>query len=130
MMIYIAVSGDYSDYGIDAVFTVKEAAEKYVELRNKQSRYANASIEEWEADTPLPSLWYSVSLRQPFSSEGKGDEPVIGDGTPSLSVEKPRTLVYKRNGFWVGSAYGRTPEKARKNLWDAIAKAKAEEAGL
>lgn len=51
MKIYIATSGCYSDYGINAVFTDKELAEKYC---TAQSKYPEEyRIEEYEADSKV-----------------------------------------------------------------------------
>lgn len=44
-IIYIVTSGEYSDYGIDAVFTTKEKANEYV-----QQHGTEYSIEEYELD--------------------------------------------------------------------------------
>ena len=47
--IYIVTSGEYSDYGIDAVFTDKEPAEKFIKEQKGE-------IEVWEANeyTKIP----------------------------------------------------------------------------
>ena len=47
--IYIVTSGEYSDYGIDAVFTDKELAEKFIKEQKGE-------IEVWEANeyTKIP----------------------------------------------------------------------------
>lgn len=51
MKIYIVTSGCYSDYGINAVFTDKELAEKYCTAHNKYpDEYC---IEEYEADSEV-----------------------------------------------------------------------------
>lgn len=47
MIIYIVTSGEYSDHGINAVFTDKSLATEY-------ARVKQATIEEWEADQPSP----------------------------------------------------------------------------
>ncbi|MHA1302243.1 MAG: DUF7336 domain-containing protein [Candidatus Heimdallarchaeaceae archaeon] len=48
--VYIVTSGEYSDYGIHAVFSKKELAEKFVELKNKIGYfgYTGAFIEEYD----------------------------------------------------------------------------------
>lgn len=54
--IYIVTSGEYSDYGIDAVFTTKEKANDYVE---QHGTYYN--IEEYDLDEEVEKktqLWY------------------------------------------------------------------------
>ena len=45
--IYVVSSGEYSDYGIDAIFDSKDLAEKYISAFD-QSCYDQMKIEEWE----------------------------------------------------------------------------------
>ena len=51
MKIYIVTSGCYSDYGINAVFTNKELAEKYCTAHSKYPE--EYFIEEYEADSEV-----------------------------------------------------------------------------
>lgn len=56
--IYIVTSGEYSDYGIDAVFTTKEKAVDYVEQHG-----TDYNIEEYNLDEEVEKktqLWYIV----------------------------------------------------------------------
>lgn len=48
MKVYIVTSGEYSDYGIDRVFTDKENAELYCAMH--ESDYDQPTVEEWDAD--------------------------------------------------------------------------------
>ncbi len=50
--IYIVTSGEYSDYGIDAVFSSKELAKKYIKFKSRVSSayYDCAHIEEYILD--------------------------------------------------------------------------------
>jgi len=48
--IYIITSGEYSDYGIRAVFTDKALADAYINMYGNTGYYNDMSIEEWEAD--------------------------------------------------------------------------------
>ena len=53
--IYIVTSGDYSDYGINAVFSTKEKAEEFMDTVGSDSR-----IEEYSLDEPIKrevSIW-------------------------------------------------------------------------
>lgn len=49
MTIYIVTQGEYSDYGIKAVFTNKEQAMLYAALHN-DDYYEPCMVEEYEAD--------------------------------------------------------------------------------
>lgn len=52
MKIYIVTSGEYSSYGINAVFSTYEKAEKYIALRNDEdsSWHDEYYIEEYDVD--------------------------------------------------------------------------------
>lgn len=51
--IYIVTDGDYSDYGIRAVFSTKEKAEEYCKHYQALSKYNEPQIEEWVMDMDL-----------------------------------------------------------------------------
>ncbi len=51
--IYIVTAGDYSDYRVNAIFSTKKNAEKYIEAFNwaRRSKHSSkARIEEWSLD--------------------------------------------------------------------------------
>ena len=50
MKVYIVTSGAYSDYEIDAVFSTREMAEKYIATNNTHD-YPYEYIEEYEVDS-------------------------------------------------------------------------------
>ena len=51
--VYIVTSGEYSDYGIDRVFSTEEKAKEWVEVIT--SMYGgNYNIEQYELDAPIP----------------------------------------------------------------------------
>lgn len=66
MKIYIATSGCYSDYSIDAVFTDRKKAEMYCAIHNQ----VDQDIEEWETeddsitvDKPVLKRWAGIYNR-------------------------------------------------------------------
>ena len=74
MKVYVITSGEYSDYGIDAVFTDKSLAEEYAD-RNPSRR-----IETYEANKEVPEpaevRWYYVNINTKDTSRiGVGYEP-------------------------------------------------------
>lgn len=51
--VYIVTSGEYSDYGIDRVFSTEEKAKEWVDVIT--SMYGgNYDIEQYELDAPIP----------------------------------------------------------------------------
>lgn len=61
-IIYIVTSGEYSDYGIDAIFSTKELAQKFVDSFNSE-RWDKLDIEEWDLD---PNSQHLKQNRKPF----------------------------------------------------------------
>ena len=62
--VYVVTSGEYSDYGIDGVFSTKELAAKYIreynECYNNSGRFND--VEEWVLDAPS----MVKAIRRPF----------------------------------------------------------------
>lgn len=130
MKVYILTSGCYSDYSIVSVYLDKEKAEAAAELFNRKDRYAYCSVEEYTLEEDLPVTLYGIRIRADIT--GKMVEEEMSPITVSASQVAnwygqvhPVVSPSQEVQFW-GSAHGRTPELARKSLYDAIAKAKAE----
>ena len=49
-IIYIVTSGEYSDYGINAVFSKKELAQNFITVTVEPDDYISFEIEEWPLD--------------------------------------------------------------------------------
>ena len=50
MKVFVVTSGEYSDYGINAIFSTKEKAEGYVKMMEYIEPYEYYYINEWEVD--------------------------------------------------------------------------------
>ena len=48
--VYVVTSGEYSDYGINAVFSTEELANAAVDVVNKDRKYDHARVEVYELD--------------------------------------------------------------------------------
>jgi hypothetical protein len=124
--VFIVTSGEYSDYGIESVWTTREAAEQHAGTWG--------SVEEWLLNTTAErsELFWRAWI-DPITGEVRVSDK------PTEYAEIPRAEARKNQrswGFvpppigWLAWGYGTTPEHARKSLSDALAKAKAAEAGL
>ena len=51
--IYVVTSGEYSDYGIEAMFSKEKDAATLVRYYNATHRYDDARIEEWALDAGM-----------------------------------------------------------------------------
>ena len=62
MKVYVVTSGIYSDYGIEAIFSIEELAKEYVDIHGD---YDNRRIEEWDLDSEdltRKNQWYEVTF--------------------------------------------------------------------
>lgn len=50
MQVYVVTSGEYSDYGIDAIFSTAEKAQEYVSMREFTDTYESYRINVWDVD--------------------------------------------------------------------------------
>lgn len=63
MKIYVVTSGEYSSYGIEAVFSTHEKAEKFIALKHDESIYSwneEYYIEEYDVDS------YEIISKEPL----------------------------------------------------------------
>ena len=50
MQVYVVTSGEYSDYGIDGIFSTAEKAQEYVSMREFTDENESYRINVWEVD--------------------------------------------------------------------------------
>lgn len=133
--VYIVTSGEYSDYGIDEVFDNREDAEKYVCL-HKRNILDDLRIEEYDicknAELDNVKVYYGITfiLRDNENNYFK----IIYDNKPvEVNIEE-------NDCFGQKECYGTLPlsnrnvfndkDAVEKFVYDAVAKFKAEEAGI
>jgi hypothetical protein len=91
--VFIVTSGEYSDYGMNAVFSTEEAAQRFIDVHTT-SRWDRYQIEDWELDENTPpdeSLYRAavntftgdVSLSLPSDQEQAVSEDSIQIDTAS-----------------------------------------------
>lgn len=123
MLIFVVTTGEYSDYGIDSMFSSKELAEQYIQTQvdPEEPRFREYRIEEYELDhMPEPRVYYTFWEAR-LDAQGNQVERHVGN--PNLFY-KGRTQKYsaqpiKRGYGWVTerSFYGQStvsPEHALK----------------
>ncbi len=59
--VFVVTSGEYSDYGIDAMFSTRELAQKFIDSFN--DKYSDMDIEEWDLD---PNKQHLKQNRKPY----------------------------------------------------------------
>lgn len=132
---YVIVSGEYSDFGINAVFLDKCEAERAVEIANRRDPHNDYRIQEWPIGlsfNPETDSLYFVSFYK-----GAVDE-VKQQSTPFLTTIETNVVspwnVYKyKDGKYYEHrmyVYARDEEHAKKKAADIFAKWKAEQEGI
>lgn len=129
MTIYVVTSGEYSGYGIDAIYTDRKQAELYCAVHEW------CRIEEYEADQQrlegevyygiLARDFYQYSLRCEFFYSLK---PI----KPTVRINPKNTYLSAHDEYIipVNKSYENRYEAMKKVARDYIAKMKAEEKGL
>lgn len=132
MTIYVVTSGEYSDYGINAVFTSREQAELYCATHNDNSKYGyQCEVEEYEADTPVleGKVYHGIRFttskkRVEYTENIYSARPVVPKITERLYGIKDDCLIE----IPTNQAY--TIEEREKIAKDYLAKIQAEKEGL
>jgi hypothetical protein len=131
--IYIVTQGEYSAYGIHAVFTTKEQAMQYAALHN-DDYYEPCMIEEYEADSvkidsnkEIYEKWGGC-----FSFDGYLESVYRREG---FFFDSPSIVEFERfNGYRyyvdIFVPLGTTEDKAKKIICDTFTKWKYEQMEL
>lgn len=130
--VYLVTSGEYSDYGVESVWTTREAAEASLHGRDE---YDHARVEEYLLNTTQErSIIEWRAWIDPRNGGIRVAERATETNAPGSTEVRRRTArsytrpwgSREKQSEWEGNGYGPTPERARKSLSDALAKAKAE----
>lgn len=115
--VWVVCSGEYSDRYVDRVFSDEETARIYAGPQG--------DIEEFPLDEPpIRDQFYWYAYVDHHNNVKVVNWVEVHDQKPPTEVYQAQE--YYRRGKWIGKAYGRSPELARKALSDALAKARAE----
>ena len=130
--IYIITSGEYSDYGINSVWSSKDKAEEICKLLNAGKMWNDFRVEEYPVDEPLErNVFHMVrgfKVVYDFSENGMDVDVanvVFSDALFAPSPEARVTLTSK-----AVIVLGTSKEKCLRILFDTIAQKKAEDEGL
>ena len=133
MTIYIVTSGDFSDYSIDAVFTNRESADKYVDLVNRASAWKECGVEVWEADTvDTGRVWWKVRKDVGYKTVCVQSMTFAEHGDERVRKVK-QWMVFSRPSSgveFVTDVFAESEEKAKKIAIDRFTEYEAREAGI
>lgn len=135
--VYVITRGNYSNYGIEKIFSTREAAEKYCAVDSDELDMPN--IEEWDledgSDIQIDRIYKAIWFSRQYEASSYVDYQMRYGLTPfKLDIRKNR----KEHGFTYYGISGYIPvsktitddEKAKKIIFDHLAKWKAEQLGL
>lgn len=133
--VYIVTSGTYSDYAIEEVFDNREDAERYICLHENDS-YLDMSVEEYDIykNAELKNVKVHYGIYFIMRENGINFFDIVYDNKPietninrskhNYSKSYDGTLpLSNRNIF-------KDKDVVKKIIYDAVAKFKAEEAGI
>jgi len=91
--IYVVTAGEYSDYRIEAVFSTKNKAKKFIRFREKNVKWIGDGyrVEKYLVDIPIDH-WISwiIDMKQNGDTDGFEDSPYAS----SLNHEPTRFINY------------------------------------
>jgi hypothetical protein len=137
--VYLAASGEYSDYRILAAFTTKELAQAFVDESTDVSlthRAYLAEVEEYELFDRVPRkvLWHFIEQILPLDKEPRRRIEVLWEFENPYYAMKKRAVTFRR---WVDGykqthelAFGTDPAAVEKVWKEQHAAQEALEAGL
>lgn len=135
--VYIVTEGEYSDYHIEAVFSTRENAEKFIAARDTAYYLGDYEIEELDLDETQVETEDKIVYVYAVFHYGRHNNICVEN---RFWIFKSKLGEFKRkwekdktwHGGWEQIVVLDEPneEKARKIYADRIAKKKAEEGGL
>ena len=133
--VYIVTSGIYSDYAIEEVFDNREDAERYICLHENDS-YLDMSVEEYDIykNAELKNVKVHYGIYFIMRENGIKFFDIVYDNKPI------KTNINRSKHNYLKSYDGTLPlsnrnifkdkDVVKKIIYDAVAKFKAEEAGI
>ena len=140
MIVYVVTSGDYSEYGIVAIFSTREKAEACVAPHIREGVIGEDwNVEEWELDAPAePTAFHyraSVTLYENEGWKGVADDwptwaSYVGSPLPDEHVTVTEH-VYVASGLSLTiDVHGLDPLRVAKICDDKVAEVRAHKLGL
>lgn len=135
--VYVVTKGEYSDYGIERIFSTREAAEKY--CATDKDEYYSPMIEEWDledgSDIICPNVYKAICFRKDNHYAKFIDYEIKYSCTPfELDIQLNRKVKYGHiSGLSGYIPINKTIKEAaviQKIIYDAIAKWEAQQMDL
>lgn len=100
--VYVVTSGEYSDYGINAIFSTRELAQSFIDAF-KADKWHEMDIEEWDLD---PNSKHLKQNRKPYflriNKRGDVSDFEVADSSYSFKKDLPEAEIsYTANFEWM-----------------------------
>ena len=100
--VYVVTSGEYSDYGIDAIFSTRELAQSFIDAF-KADKWHEMDIEEWDLD---PNSTHLKQNRKPYflriNKRGDVSDLEVADSSYGFKKDLPEAEIsYTANLEWM-----------------------------
>lgn len=135
MKVYIVTSGEYSDYGIEQVYSNNEQAELHARLKDgRVEEYELLDVYEPEDDEDKVILEralkgdYPYSMKVSINQDGSVSayvEPYNDCGYDEFNIMKPFRFSWGRQITWSGEIFAKDKSHAQKVLDDYVIQIKA-----
>ena len=127
-IIWAVTSGEYSDYGVEAIFSTLEAAQYYVAVYNRFSKSEKFRVEHFPLNPESVLLTHPdlMPYRVYFDKIGA----VSNVFTDDIDLDEGPTFLEFSEGGGLVTLWAKTEELAKKIAIDFRAKKIAEQAGL
>lgn len=100
--VFVVTSGEYSDYGIDAIFSTRELAQSFIDAF-KANKWYEMDIEEWDLD---PNKTHLKQNRKPYflriNKKGDVSDLSLADSSYGFNQDMPEAEIsYTPNLEWM-----------------------------
>jgi hypothetical protein len=109
--VYVVTSGQYSDYGINAIFSTRERALDYIQAFDTSHKYDTMNIEEHELDVLKPEGRRAFKVRLDGIT---GDVISVGIASSSYSFDIGNEFYKDVGGDFFGNVLAKDKEHAIK----------------
>ncbi len=127
--VYLVTSGEYSDYGVNAVFSNEQLAKAYVDIYSREGIYCEEyQIEEYGLDFMEKQLRKGLGAWE--VNIWKDQQPASVSMNDSETIKEHGTEIIEHPTCFSIYCFARDHDHAKKIAQDRFAKFRAEEEGI
>ncbi len=128
--VYVVTSGEYSDYGIEEIFSEVGLAEAYISIHKRHEEYEDEfRIEEYGLDPLAEQLRKGIGTWEVYV-HNDSDDFIAASPSDGTTVRKHGTKVIAADSYLTTYCFARNHAHAEKIAQDRFAKFSAEAEGI